>query len=178
MTEERDGPDTLRVPFIFVKHGDPEPREWMARHPGWVKIPAVMIPRRSRHHPANGGPNPTFDAAPARPVTAAVPDEEQWPLGKPVAATLRRAMSRLHPGGQPPRYPGGLGAPPGSPGSGDPVAAYLRASAAVEPGRLSDVARKHVPASKPAVPMPEARERAFLHLVRWMENEGETDDEA
>jgi hypothetical protein len=38
-------PDELRVPFIFVPHGHPEPKEWMERYPGWVKFPAVMVPR-------------------------------------------------------------------------------------------------------------------------------------
>ncbi len=103
MVDERDGPDTLQVPFIFVKHGDPEPRDWMARHAGWVKIPAVMIPRNSRHHPANGGPYPTFHAPPVKPAAAAAPDAEDWPFGKPVAATLRGTMSRIRSGGRPPQ---------------------------------------------------------------------------
>ncbi len=50
---ERDGeigPDDLRMSFIFVPHGEPEPLEWMAEHPGWVKFPAVMVPR-SRAEP-------------------------------------------------------------------------------------------------------------------------------
>ncbi len=132
MADEREGPDTLRVPFIFVRHGDPEPLEWMAQHPDWVKIPTVMIPRRSRHHPANGGPYPRFDTPPVKPAAPAEPDEAEWPAGKPMAAPLRGAMSRLRPGGQPPQYPGGLGAPPGTPGTGDPVAAFLRADAALQ----------------------------------------------
>ncbi|MCW3474313.1 AHH domain-containing protein [Limobrevibacterium gyesilva] len=41
-------PDSLDTPFLFVPHGAPEPIEWMARHPGWVKFPAVMVPRGSR----------------------------------------------------------------------------------------------------------------------------------
>ncbi len=38
----------LRTPFIFVPHGDPEPLEWMAAHPGWVKFPATMVVRSAR----------------------------------------------------------------------------------------------------------------------------------
>ena len=34
-----------QIPFIFVPHGAPEPPEWMAQHPDWVKIPATMVPR-------------------------------------------------------------------------------------------------------------------------------------
>ena len=35
----------VRIPFCFVPHGAPEPTEWMARHPGWFKIPATFVPR-------------------------------------------------------------------------------------------------------------------------------------
>jgi hypothetical protein len=55
-----DGSYDLQAAFIFVKHGDPPPLDWMAAHPGWIKIPAVMIPRESPHHPANGAPTPNF----------------------------------------------------------------------------------------------------------------------
>ena len=37
--------DELYVPFLFVPHGDPEPSDWMAAHPGWIRLPAVMMPR-------------------------------------------------------------------------------------------------------------------------------------
>ena len=49
MTEDdhgRPGPGDLQTPFLFVPHGDPLPLDWMARHPGWVKFPATMVPRR------------------------------------------------------------------------------------------------------------------------------------
>jgi hypothetical protein len=39
--------DDLHLPWIFVPHGAPEPTEWMAEHPGWIKIPATMVPRGS-----------------------------------------------------------------------------------------------------------------------------------
>lgn len=39
------GLNDLATPFIFVPHGEPEPLEWMDAHPGWVKFPAVMVPR-------------------------------------------------------------------------------------------------------------------------------------
>jgi hypothetical protein len=44
MTSQDRSPDDLQVPFIFVPHGDPEPTEWMARHPGWINIPATFVP--------------------------------------------------------------------------------------------------------------------------------------
>lgn len=40
------GGDRLEASFVFVKHGDPMPREWMARHPDWVKFPATLVVRR------------------------------------------------------------------------------------------------------------------------------------
>ena len=33
----------FEVSFLFVRHGDPLPREWMARHPDWVKFPATPV---------------------------------------------------------------------------------------------------------------------------------------
>lgn len=37
-------PDDLELPFIFVPDNAPEPVEWMAQHPGWVRIPATRVP--------------------------------------------------------------------------------------------------------------------------------------
>lgn len=37
----------LTAPFIFVPTGDPEPTDWMAAHPDWIKIPATLVPRGS-----------------------------------------------------------------------------------------------------------------------------------
>ncbi len=37
--------EDLEIPFLFVPHGAPEPAVWMARHPGWAKIPATFVPR-------------------------------------------------------------------------------------------------------------------------------------
>ncbi|MBV8402536.1 MAG: hypothetical protein JOZ17_28025 [Acetobacteraceae bacterium] len=48
MADEKDWPgawNEVRIPFCFVPHGAPEPTEWMARHPGWFKIPATFVPR-------------------------------------------------------------------------------------------------------------------------------------
>ena len=40
--------DDLDAPFLFVPRGDPLPTDWMARHPGWIKVPATMVPRGSQ----------------------------------------------------------------------------------------------------------------------------------
>lgn len=41
-----DSPDLIRIPFIFVPHGDPWPVEWLAEHPDAIRIPARFVPRR------------------------------------------------------------------------------------------------------------------------------------
>ena len=46
MQEWDDQPGDLRVPFIFVPHGAPDPVEWKAAHPGWVRFPATFVPRK------------------------------------------------------------------------------------------------------------------------------------
>jgi hypothetical protein len=37
--------DSIQAPFIFVRHGDPWPEEWLREHPGAVRIPATFVPR-------------------------------------------------------------------------------------------------------------------------------------
>lgn len=54
MTNNNSPTDDLEVPFIFVPHGAAEPSEWMARHPGWIKIPAIFVPRTASGDPAVG----------------------------------------------------------------------------------------------------------------------------
>ena len=42
----------LRLPFVFVPNGAPDPVDWRARHPGWTTIPARLIlpaPSRRRY---------------------------------------------------------------------------------------------------------------------------------
>jgi hypothetical protein len=36
--------DLLQIPFIFVPDGHPAPREWLARHPGAIRVPARFVP--------------------------------------------------------------------------------------------------------------------------------------
>ncbi len=122
MTDDKSSePDTLEVPFVFVKHGDPEPTEWMAAHPGWVKFPATMVPRAPA--PATG----TSASAQAYPGGSA-PDAASAPnwMGTPVSAGAPLSLDRPgHRRGRPREFPGGLGAPGGG-ANEDPAAAYLR----------------------------------------------------
>ena len=83
MSGRRGSSDELEVAFLFVPRGDPEPTEWMAAHPGWVKFPATMVPR---------APDPA--PAPASlPVASATPDEPQPALLQPSRAPQPEAPS-------------------------------------------------------------------------------------
>ena len=37
--------DEIRLPFICVPHGEPEPTEWLSRQPDYIKLPATFVPR-------------------------------------------------------------------------------------------------------------------------------------
>jgi hypothetical protein len=45
MVDVPDEADVVQTPFVFVGQGEPEPVEWLAAHPGWVKFPATLLPR-------------------------------------------------------------------------------------------------------------------------------------
>lgn len=47
---DEDGSHELRVPFVFVPDGEPDPVEWMNAHPGWLRIPATVRPDPSPDH--------------------------------------------------------------------------------------------------------------------------------
>jgi len=42
--DPRNDLNMVRIPFIFVKRGDPPPLRWMAEHPGYWTVPAIMVP--------------------------------------------------------------------------------------------------------------------------------------
>jgi hypothetical protein len=50
-----DKPESdLRLPFVFVPNGAPDPVDWRARHPGWTSMPArLILPAPSRRHDAD-----------------------------------------------------------------------------------------------------------------------------
>ncbi len=103
--EELEAHGILRVPFVFVPHGDVPPADWLAEHPGWVKIPATFVPRTDDS--AGGGLR--FDVGDAMDVVAAhmgdVPANERaahrvsdgGPPGQEMTQAVRRRPAELHP---------------------------------------------------------------------------------
>ena len=41
------GHNELRLPFLFVPEGEEPSPEWLAEHPGWVKVPAHFVPHET-----------------------------------------------------------------------------------------------------------------------------------
>lgn len=100
--------DTLVVPFIFVPHGAPEPREWLAQHPGAVRIPARFVPRQASNR-AGSDWQLRFD-----PFAALVMGGEEYVHGQSNGHDEISGSSS-----------------PLLPGTEDPVAAFLRVNSAL-----------------------------------------------
>jgi len=169
MADDKPGSSDLKAAFVFVKHGDPPPTEWMAAHPGWVKFPATLVPR------------PAGSARPGRaylPVPGAEPGSVESGTARPVAMGAPMVQRPgLRNRGRPPRFPGRFGGEEGQGPREDPVAAYLRvteslaAMGLVEPvtawrGRhphgAHKGARAAAPPTVPTAPPPDLN--ADLHL--------------
>jgi hypothetical protein len=45
MPLDPDSFDEIKLPFIYIPHGEPEPTEWLQRHPDYIKMPATYVPR-------------------------------------------------------------------------------------------------------------------------------------
>jgi hypothetical protein len=81
--------DEIKLPFIYVPHGEPEPTEWIERHPDYIKLAAEFRPRAggarrtnlsfdtppSGQHPSAEGPAAESDpGAPWPPTGGAASD--------------------------------------------------------------------------------------------------------
>jgi hypothetical protein len=133
MSERSGSSGDLSAPFIFVPTGAPEPTEWMAAHPHWIKIPATLVPRGSASSRSTVPPG-TEPAAIAGTAVAVAPGIAEGmgagflggigeliaPLAAPLAAlgillypsrTVSREQEQelLHPGGE------GFDPPPATP---------------------------------------------------------------
>jgi len=68
--------DDLRLPFLFIPHGVPEPPEvaaFKARCPGWFSIPATFVPRTEPDRGDDAVPPRGRPDAPDPPFREAVP---------------------------------------------------------------------------------------------------------
>ena len=150
--DPRNDPTMMRIPFIFVKHGDPPPLRWMAEHPGYWKVPAIMVPHGApppwpwggaRARPAEAPREPARMVEPRIPGSFAPPPKrrKRMPGGQPWPKDKNGRDWPRDRWGRPMRplwdYPPGVRAPgegvaPGEPGSVstvDAINATLRAEA-------------------------------------------------
>jgi cell wall-associated NlpC family hydrolase len=150
--DPRNDPNMVRIPFLFVKRGDPPPLRWMAEHPGYFKVPAIMVPHGSpppwpwggaRARPAETVQQPASTVEPRIPGSFVPPParRRRTPGGQPWPKDKNGRDWPKDRWGRPMRplwdYPPGVRAPgegvaPGEPGSvstADAIAAYLRTEA-------------------------------------------------
>jgi hypothetical protein len=130
--------DELKLPFIFVPHGAPEPVEWLGKHPDWIKLPATVVPRgrgSARENLSSG------NSLLRRPGTIDGLGGASGPAPpRPAAGT---AMSGAMPAGTPHPMSHSTSDATNSPSglasmTDDPIAAYRRASEA-----MATAARAH-----------------------------------
>jgi putative chitinase len=86
------GANEIKTPFVFVRHGDPPPLDWMARHPGWVRFPATLVPRPVPQRVVPGTP---WDAAGAGEAAEFGPMSRPVSVGAPVVRRRRVPVHRL-----------------------------------------------------------------------------------
>jgi hypothetical protein len=115
--------DELKLPFIFVPHGEPEPTDWLARHPDYIKLPATFVPRgdgAGQADPSFGSPSPgqrrTIDGLGDAPGTSPEPTAP-WPsTGNAKPDAMSAAPNQ---------------APNLAPTMDDPIAAFVQANDAL-----------------------------------------------
>jgi hypothetical protein len=136
--QDRHYDDELRIPFLFVPHGDPFPTEWVREHPDYVRIPAIMLPRGTgcmSYEQACAWLQAREQEKVQREAQAEIDRAPVSGFGRSYAMgapPMVRRPGRMMRGGPPPKYPGGWGAPEGEMSVGpDPVGTYLRMNAAM-----------------------------------------------
>jgi len=119
--------DELKLPFIFVPHGEPELIEWLENHRDHIKLPATFVPRAGSDggtDPSSGGPPPgqrgTVDGLAPPPDPAATWRQTENAVPNATQAGTNQSSDRTF-----------IGA--------DPIAAYCRANEA-----LATAAGRHV----------------------------------
>jgi hypothetical protein len=108
--------DELKMPFIFVPHGAPEPAEWLANHRDWIKLPATFVPRgrgSDQANPSADGP-PPIQHRPGDGLAAASSPTAPWPSGGGAMSDAMSADANQTRGS--------------APVPDDPIAAFCRAS--------------------------------------------------
>ena len=110
--------DELKLPFIFVPHGEPEPTEWMQHHPEYIKLPATFVP--------HGGSDDQVDRLAGVHPQPLAPASSTWVAagssdpGEPVPQAERAGFAET------------TVLPDVASLSSDPIAAYRAANSALE----------------------------------------------
>ena len=109
-------PDAVRVPFLFVPHGEAPPPGWLAAHPDAIKVPATFVPHGPAGRMRDDDPWPSTAKA------------QPWPANR-----FGHPLRPFSDDGPDERAPGeGLpDATPGIPDLDAAVAAYLKVDAAI-----------------------------------------------
>jgi len=111
--------DELKLPFIFVPHGAPEPTEWLSHHPDYIKLPATFVPRGRNGDQANlssAGPPPIRHRTVDGLAAASGPTAPRPSSGSPMSAARSAVTNHT---------------PELAPFADDPIAAFCRASEAL-----------------------------------------------
>jgi len=168
------GGNGFEVPFVFVKHGDPLPREWMARHPDWVKFPATLVVRREEQASARRSIPPDKLIQGDRVVDTETPDWMRKPaaLGAPVRRRRATPINRL-----PPWNDRGAENTSEVTTARDAIEAYRQATHITDQAASTYLASVEILEPVDGV-SGDARERAFLRLLRWAENGDVSDNVA